>query len=64
MKQSKNQESLDSRKDSQPTKFEQRSQIFVKLSFRELCDSKLSSLHAFDNYDHNSLRFNRLKKER
>ena len=49
MKQSKNQESLDSRKDSQPTKFEQRSQIFVKLSFRELCDSKLSGLHAFDN---------------
>ena len=23
--------------------------IFVKLSFRELCDSKLSGLHAFDN---------------
>ena len=38
-----------SRKDSQSTKFEQRPQIFVKLSFRELCDSKLSGLGAFDN---------------
>ena len=40
---------LDSRKDSQSTKFEQRPQIFITLSFRELCDSKLSGLHAFDN---------------
>ena len=40
---------FDARKDSQSTKFEQRAQIFVKLSFRELCDSKLSGLHAFDN---------------
>ena len=40
---------FDSRKDSQSTKFEQRPQIFVKLSFRELRDSKLSGLHAFDN---------------
>ena len=40
---------FDSRKDSQSTKFEQRPQIFVKLSFRELCDSKLSGLHASDN---------------
>ena len=40
---------FDSRKDSQSTKFEQRPQIFVKLSFRELCNSKLSGLHAFDN---------------
>ena len=40
---------FDSRKDSQSTKFEQRPQIFLKLSFRELCDSKLSGLHAFDN---------------
>ena len=39
---------FDSRKDSQSTKFEQRPQIFVKLSFRELRDSKLSGLHAFD----------------
>ena len=40
---------FDSRKDSQSTKFEGRPQIFVKLSFRELRDSKLSDLHAFDN---------------
>ena len=40
---------FDSRKDSESTKFEQRPQIFVKLSFTELCDSKLSGLHAFDN---------------
>ena len=39
----------DSRKDSQSAKFEQRPQIFVKLSFKELCDLKLSGLHAFDN---------------
>ena len=36
-------------KNSQLTKFERRPQIFVKLSFRELCDSKLSGLLAFDN---------------
>ena len=40
---------FDSRKDSQSTKFEQRPQIFIKLSLRELCNSKLSGLHAFDN---------------
>ena len=40
---------FDSREDSQSTKFERRPRIFVKLSFRELCDSKLSGLHAFDN---------------
>ena len=40
---------FDSGKDSQSTKFEQRPQIFVKLSFRELLDSKLCGLHAFDN---------------
>ena len=40
---------FDSRKDSQSTKFERRPQIFVKLSLRELCGSKLSGLHAFDN---------------
>ena len=33
---------FDSRKDSQSTKFERRPRIFVKLSFRELWDSKLS----------------------
>ena len=40
---------FDLRKDLQSAKFEQRPQIFVKLSFRELCDSKLSGLHPFDN---------------
>ena len=40
---------FDSRKDLQSTKLERRDQIFVKLSFRELYDSKLSGLHAFDN---------------
>ena len=40
---------FDRRKDSQLTKFERRPQIFIKLSFRELCNSKLSGLHAFDN---------------
>ena len=40
---------FDSRKDSQSTKFKRRPQIFAKLSFRELCDSKLSGLHAFYN---------------
>ena len=40
---------LDSRKGSHSTKFERRSRIFVKLSFRELCGSKLSGLHPFDN---------------
>ena len=39
---------FDSRYYSQSTKFE-RAGIFVKLSFRELRDSKLSGLHAFDN---------------
>ena len=40
---------FDSRKDSQLTSLEGRPQIFVKLNFRELCNSKLSGLHAFDN---------------
>ena len=40
---------FDSRKDSHLTKFKQKLQILVKLSFRELCDSKLSGLHPFDN---------------
>ena len=39
----------DSRKDPQSTKFKRRPQIFVKLSFSELCNSKLSGLHPFDN---------------
>ena len=40
---------FDSRKDSWLTRFEKRSQIFVKLSFRELFDSKLCDLHPFEN---------------
>ena len=40
---------FDSREDSRSKKFERRPQICVKLSFRELCDSKVSGLHAFDN---------------
>ena len=40
---------FDSKKDSNSTKLEKRPQIFVKLSFRELCGSKLSGLHPFDN---------------
>ena len=39
---------FDSSKDSQPTKSERKPRIFMKLNFRELCDSKLSDLHAFD----------------
>ena len=42
-------EEFDSRKDSHSTKFKQRPQIFVKLNFSELWDSKLSGLHPFDN---------------
>ena len=38
-----------SRKDSHPMKFEQRPQILVKLSFKELCDSKVSGSRPFDN---------------
>ena len=40
---------FDSRKNSHSAKLEQRPQIFIKLSFRELCGSKLSGLHPFDN---------------
>ena len=40
---------FDSRKDSHSTKFKRRLRILVKLSFRELCDSKLSGLRPFDN---------------
>ena len=40
---------FDSRKDSESIKFERSPQIFEKLNFRELCDSKLFGLHAFDN---------------
>ena len=40
---------FDLRKDSHSTKLERRPQIFVKLSFRELCGSKSSGLHPFNN---------------
>ena len=40
---------FDSWEDSQSTIFKRRHQMFIKLSFRELHDSKLSGLHAFDN---------------
>ena len=40
---------VDSRKDLQSEKFEWSPQIFLRLSFRELCYSKVSSLHPFDN---------------
>ena len=38
---------FDSRKDSHSTEFEQRPRILVKLSFIELCNSKLSGLRPF-----------------
>ena len=38
---------FDSMKDSHSTEFERKSRIFVKLSFQELYDSKLSDLHPF-----------------
>ena len=40
---------FDAKKDLHSTKFDQRLQIIAKLSFRELCDPKLSGLHSFDN---------------
>ena len=40
---------FDSRKDSQLPKFKRRPQIFLNLSFRELCDSRLSDVHDLDN---------------
>ena len=40
---------FDLRKDKHSTKFKQRPQLFVKLSFRELCDSKFFGLHPFYN---------------
>ena len=35
--------------DSQSTGIEGRLQIFIELSFRELCHSKLCGFYAFDN---------------
>ena len=42
-------EELDLMKHSHPTNFKWRPLTLVKLSFRELCDSKLSGLCAFKN---------------
>ena len=42
-------ESLIQDKDSHSIKFERRPLVFAKLSLREVCDSKLSGLHSFDN---------------
>ena len=39
---------FDSWKDLHATKFELRPRILVKLSFRELCDSKIFGLHFFN----------------
>ena len=39
---------FDSRKDSHSTKFEQKPPKLIKLSFKELCVSKLPGLHHFD----------------
>ena len=55
---------FDSRKDSHSTQLEQGPWIFVKLSFRELCGSKLSGLHAFDDMAIILWVKNRLKTER
>ena len=48
-------------KDSCPGKIERRPQILVKLSFRGLCDSKLSDLRTGDNMA-NSVRQKNQKK--
>ena len=41
------------RKDSHPTKLKRRPRILMKLSFRELCDSRLSGLNNFDTMVNN-----------
>ena len=46
------------------TKFEQRPWILVKLSFRELCDSKLSGLRPFDNMAIYELKIGEKQKDR
>ena len=57
---------FDSRKDSHSTKLEQGPRIFIKLSFRKLCGSKLSGSHylAFDNMATIHSVKNRLKTKR
>ena len=49
-----------SKKDLHPTKLEQRPWILGKLSFREFCNSKLSSLGTFDNKDKKEIKSERL----
>ena len=54
---------FNSMKNSQSTKFEQRPQIFVKVNFRELGNSKLFGLHPFDDMAIIHLVKNRSKTE-
>ena len=54
---------FDSRKVLHSKKFERKPPIFVKPSLRELCDSKLSGLHPFENMAIIHCVKNRLKTE-
>ena len=54
---------FDSKNDSHSTKLKGRPRIFIKLSFRELCGSKLSGLQPFDNIAIIHRVKNRLKTE-
>ena len=54
---------FDSRKDLHSTKLERKPQIFIKLSFKEFCGSKLSGLHPFDNMTIIQSVKNRLKQK-
>ena len=51
-------------KEDSSSTFERTPRIFVKLNFRELCGSKLSDLHPFDNMAIIRWIKNRLKTER
>ena len=55
---------FDLRKDPQLIKFGQKLRILVKLSLRELCDSKLFGLHPFNNMAIIHCVKNRLKTEK
>ena len=55
---------FDTKKDSHSTKLERRTQLFVKLKFRELCGSKLSGLVPFGNMAIIHWVKNRLKRKR
>ena len=54
----------DSRKDSHSTESKERPQILIKLHFRELCDSKLTGLHTFDNWPFYDLKISQKDKGR